>query len=104
MTFEITGFDGSKGRVFIGTEIGQFWVDFSLIENSTVLFKEADTMIDEEILKMSTLLQDIDSLNLEEFVLESDEIKEQIRENRFFSESCNGDYYDYYGVSRKDFC
>ena len=104
MTFEITGFDGSKGRVLIGTDIGQFWVDFSLIENSTVLFEDADTMIDEDVLKMSTLLQDIDSLDLEEFVLESDEIKEQIGENRFFSEACRGDYYDYYGVSRKDFC
>jgi len=104
MTFEITGFDGVKGRVLIGTEIGPFWVDFSLIENSTVLFEEADTMIDEDILKMSTILQDVNSLDLEEFVLESDEVKEQIRENRFFSEDCRGDYYDYYGVSRKDFC
>jgi hypothetical protein len=104
MTFEITGFDGSRGRVLIETKIGRFWIDFSLIENSTVLFDDADTMIDEDILKKSTILQDINYLDLEEFVLESDEVQEQIRENRFFSEACHGDYYDYYGVFRKDFC
>jgi hypothetical protein len=103
MTYEVNLLSGMSGRVDINTEIGKFWRDFTITDDTTVKFEDIDTLIDEEIVESHKYIETvIEHTDLTEIVLLDCAIQELLEENRFFERDCHHDYNDYYGVSRND--
>jgi len=103
MTFEVVNFDGSNGRLFINTDIGQFWRDFALGPEETVYFDNLDTLVDEGITEANhTMVSTLEAQDFTDIVLSDLQVQEQLAEDRYFSVECHGNFNDYYGVSIYD--
>jgi len=90
--------NAERGRLYIHTDKGRYFMDFQ-VDGGSVAFDEADTTDEPDQLVLDAL----NGMDFSSDVLESREHAAAMEEDDYFSEVCHGDEYAYYGVSRSEF-